>query len=649
MSEAAPAPTARDLPAPMPAAAESASAGQFALLKQRRFAGLFYTQFFGAFNDNLFKSAITLIFVYGGLVAAEATDIVVNLAAGLFILPFFLFSSLAGQIADKYEKARLVRIIKVYEILVAIAGAAAVLMESVPLMLTVLFLLGTQSTFFGPLKFSILPQQLAPSELIGGNAQIEMGTFVAILLGTLMGGVVAALDDVVLWLSGGVVAVAVIGYIAARFIPVTPATSPDLKIGWNLFAETGRMLKMARRDRTVFLSILGISWFWLLGAAVLAQIPNLVRVYMNGGTTVVTLILSVFTIAVAAGSLACEKLSGPRIEIGLVPVGAAGLSIAGIDLYFAVAGASALEPRQWLEFLAADGSTRVLFDVGLMGFFGGLFIVPLYALIQSRTPAPQRARIIAVNNIFNALFMVTVSLAAVVLIGLVGMTIPDFLLMLAVMNIAVACFIFWRVPEFTMRFLVWLLTNTLYKVQRRGLSQIPEEGGALIVSNHVSYVDALVLAGAVTRPVRFIMLKSIYELPVLNFVFRTCRTVPITPEKADPEAFEAAFAEIREGLEAGDLLCIFPEGALTKDGEIAQFRKGIERIVAETPVPVIPVALQGLWQSFFSHYRGAFNPLKLPGRLFRTITVSAGTPVAPEAVSADGLQVAVQALRGDER
>jgi 1-acyl-sn-glycerol-3-phosphate acyltransferase len=642
MSDTAPTLTPSD-------AGEAPEQGQFALLRQRRFAGLFYTQFFGAFNDNLFKSAITLIFVYGGLVAAEATDIVVNLAAGLFILPFFLFSALAGQIADKYEKARLVRIIKVYEILVAAAGAAAVVLESVPLMLTVLFLLGVQSTFFGPLKFSILPQQLKESELIGGNAQIEMGTFVAILLGTLIGGVVAALDDVVLWLSIGVIVVAIAGYIAARFIPVTPATSPDLKIGWNLFAETKRMLGLARGNRTVFLSILGISWFWLMGAAMLAQIPNLARVYMNGGTTVVTLILSVFTIAVAVGSLACEKLSGPRIEIGLVPVGAAGLSIAGIDLYFAVNAATALEPREWLAFLASDGSARVLFDMGLMGFFGGLFIVPLIALIQSRTPAPQRARIIAVNNIFNALFMVTVSLAAVALIGFVGMTIPDFLLMLSVMNIAVTCFIFWRVPEFTMRFLVWLLTNTLYSVERKGLDQIPEEGGAIIACNHVSYVDALVLAGAVTRPVRFIMLKSIYDLPVLNFVFRTCRTVPIAGEKSDPEAFEAAFAEIRAGLEAGDLLCIFPEGALTKDGEIARFRKGIERIVEETPVPVVPMALQGLWPSFFSHYRGAFNPLKLPGRLFRRVTVSAGAPVAPAAVSAQGLEVAVSALRGDER
>lgn len=620
-----------------------------ALLGQRRFAGLFWTQFFGAFNDNLFKSAISLVFVYGGLIAADATDIVVNLAAGLFILPFFLFSSLAGQIADKYEKSRLVRIIKVYEIVVAGLGALAVFMQSVPMMLVVLFLLGMQSTFFGPLKFSILPQQLHEHELMAGNAQIEMGTFVSILLGTLIGGVVAAQDDVIFWLSAGVLAVAAMGYITSRYIPDTPATSPDLKIGWNLFSETAKMMRMARSNHAVFLSILGISWFWLLGAAMLAQIPNLAKVYLNGGTTVVTLILSVFTLAIAMGSLACDKLSGQRIEIGLVPVGAAGLSLAGIDLYFAVAAAESYETRQWLEFLQTDGSWRVLLDMALMGFSGGLFIVPLYALIQSRTPAPQRARIIAVNNVFNAMFMVVVSLVAVALIGFAGMTIPDFLLMLVLMNIAVTCFIFWQVPEFTMRFLVWLLSHTIYRVTHKGLDQIPEEGPALIACNHVSYVDALVLAGAVPRPIRFIMLKSIYELPVLNFVFRTCNTVPIVGQSSDPEGYEAAFAEIREGLEAGDLLCIFPEGALTKDGDIATFRKGVERIVEETPVPVVPMALQGLWKSFFSHRKGVFNPLKLPGGIFSKVTVSAGAPVAPSAVTAQGLQVAVSALRGDER
>ncbi len=620
------------------------STSQFGLLSQRRFAALFHTQFLGAFNDNVFKQALVLIFVYGGLVAAETTDTFVNLAAGLFILPFFIFSATAGQIADKLEKSQLVRVIKVMEVVIALFGGIAVYLGNVYAMLAVLFLLGVQSTFFGPLKFSILPQQLDESELVGGNAQIEMGTFVAILLGTIVGGVIAAQPEVDLWLTVLVVSVALVGYFASRFIPDCPATDPGLRIDWNPLSATWQMMRDARENRSVFLSVLGISWFWLLGSVVLAQIPNLTKTYLHGGTTVVTLILSVFTIAVAIGSLTCERLSGHKVEIGIVPLGALGLSVAGTDLYFAIHALAGGAEREWLAFLATDGALRVLIDMGLIGFFGGLFIVPLYALIQTRTPEARRARIIAANNVMNALFMVAGAGLAIVCLGVVGMSIPDFMLTVILMNIAVAVFIFNQVPEFAMRFLVWMLSHTMYRVQQEGLEEIPEEGGALIVCNHVTYVDALLLAGAVKRPIRFIMFKPIYDIPVLNFVFRAGGAIPIQSEKEDKAAHDAAFASIREALEAGDLLCIFPEGALTRDGDIAQFRRGVERIVEESPVPVIPMALQGLWGSFFSHAGGVF---KNPSRFWSRVKVIAGRAVAPDAVSAEKLQSEVELLRGE--
>ena len=351
-------------------------------------------------------------------------------------------------------------------------------------------------------------------------------------------------------------------------------------------------------------------------------------------------ILAVFTIAIAVGSLACEKLSGGRVEIGLVPVGAFLLSAAGLDLYFAIGAIDAGEQRTWLDFLGASGAWRVLLDLTLIGMAGGLFIVPLYALIQSRTAPEIRARIIAFNNIVNAVFMVTVAVLAALLLGGLGMSIPDFLLMLA-------CFIFYQVPEFAMRFLVWALSHTMYRVTHENLDEIPEEGGALIVCNHVTYVDALLLAGAVKRPIRFIMLKSIYDIPVLNFVCRTCRTIPIIGRSKDAAAYDRAFDEIRAGLAAGDLLCIFPEGGLTKDGDIAPFRAGVERILEETPVPVIPMALRGLWQSFFSHYQGAFNLFKGPKRLWSRVTVAAGRTLAPADVTAARLQDVVTELRGE--
>ncbi len=617
---------------------------QFALLGDRRFGPLFVTQFFGALNDNVFRAALSLIFVYGGLIANEQTSVFVNAAAGLFVLPFFLFSALAGQLADKLEKSRLVRYLKIVEIAVAVFGGIAVLSGSVAGMLLVLFLLGVQSAFFGPLKFSILPQQLSVAELTGGNAQIEMGTFVAILIGTLVGGIVGASTNPGIGVMALVLCVAAAGYIASRFVPECPPTDPGLRLNWNLVAETASQVRRVVRHETVFLSILGISWFWLIGAAFVVQIPNLARNYLYGEASVVTLILAVYTVAVAAGSLSCERLSGNKIEIGLVPFGAFGMSVAGIHMYFAINALAPSAPMGWAEFLAAEETFIVLIDMALIGLFGGMFTVPLYALVQARSPEKLRARVIAVNNIANALFMVVGSIAAIVFLGVASMPIPAFMLMVVLMNIAVAAFIFHRVPEFSMRFIIWILSHTMYRVTHRDLDRIPDEGAAVLVCNHITYLDALLLAGAVRRPIRFIMFKPIFDIPVLNFVFRTGRAIPIVGRRQDEQAYDAAFQEIHEGLQAGDLLCIFPEGALTRDGDIAEFRPGIERIVRETPVPVVPLALRGLWGSFFSHAGGVFRN---PSRLWSRVEIVAGEPVPPARADAAYLFDQVAALRGD--
>ena len=285
---------------------------QFQLLFTRRLGPLFTTQFFGAFNDNLFKAALTVFFVYGGLVAAEQTDLVVNAAAGLFVLPFFLFSAMAGQFADKYEKSRLIRGVKLLEIAVALLAGAALFLQSLTLMLVVLFLLGLQSSFFGPLKFSILPQHLHETELVGGNGMVGMGTFVSILLGTILGTLIGGAEAVSAWLFALVLAVAVSGYLASRWVPPAPASDPGQSVRWNPVALTWEVINLARDKKSVFLSVLGISWFWVTGAVYLAQIPNLTREYLGGDPTVVTLFLTVFTVAVAIGSLLCERLSGRR-------------------------------------------------------------------------------------------------------------------------------------------------------------------------------------------------------------------------------------------------------------------------------------------------------------------------------------------------
>ena len=626
---------------------------QFGLLRTRRLLPLFVTQFLGAFNDNLYKFALTLILVYGGLISEDAADLLVNVAAGLLILPFFLFSATAGTLADRYEKSRLIRHVKLGEIVVAVLAAASLYVQHVAALLAVVFLLGVQSTFFGPLKFAILPQHLHNTELVGGNAMVEMGTLVAILLGTIAGGIIGGASaggdngNLSLFLSIMVVAVAVTGYLSSLGIPRAPSALRGA-VSWNPVTETWALIRLAMEEKAVFQSVLGVSWFWLIGSVYLAQIANLTRLHLVGDSGVVTLILAFFTISIAVGSLLCEKLSGRRVEIGLVPLGAAGISAFGIDLYFAIGQIEADGLRTAREFLTGDGTPRLLIDMGLMGMFAGMFVVPLQANIQSRAPDDRRARIIAANNVLNALFMVAGSGLAIFWLVYLGRGIPSLFLLVAIANAAVAAYIFRQVPEFAMRFLVWLLSHSMYRVRHENLEAVPERGPAVIVCNHVSYVDAMLLAGAIRRPIRFVMAKGIYDLPVLNFVFRTGRAIPITSKRADPESYEAAFAEIRDALESHHLLCIFPEGHLSHDGEIDMFRPGIERIIGDTPAPVVPMALRGLWGSLFSRQgKVAFH--RQWSRVWSRVDIVAADPVAPENVTADDLRERVLALRGEWR
>ncbi|MGB0221208.1 MAG: MFS transporter [Sinimarinibacterium flocculans] len=621
--------------------------GQFGLLRARRFAPFFVTQTLGAFNDNVFKNALVILVTFGiaGL-SPDDVNLYVNLAAGLFILPFFLFSATAGQIAEKYEKSRLIRAIKLFEIVIMLLAVGGLVLGSVAFLMGVLFLMGTQSALFGPVKYSILPQHLREEELVGGNALVEAATFLAILLGTMLGGWLMAQHAGAQWISATVVVVAVLGYLASRGIPGAPPTAPDLRINWNPLTETWRNFRFMQTNRTVLLAVLGISWFWFYGALFLSQLPNYTKLNLGGDETVVTLLLTVFSLGIGIGSLLCERLSGHKVEIGLVPLGSIGLTLFGVDLYFAQPEAAAVTGVGAGEFLRSASNHRVLWDLLLTGIFGGLYIVPLYALIQTRSEASHRSRIIAGNNILNALFMVAAALVAIVLLD-AGLTIPQLLLVAALMNAAVAVFIYSLVPEFLMRFLVWALINTLYRIRKTGLEHIPDTGPAVIVCNHVSFVDALILGGNIRRPVRFVMYYKIFRIPVLNFIFRTAKAIPIAGAREDPALMEKAFADVEAALKAGDVVGIFPEGALTGDGEIQAFRPGIERIIRATPVPVVPMALRGLWGSFFSRRDNFLRRARLPRRFWSRIELVADTPVPPDRVSAADLEARVRALRGD--
>lgn len=620
---------------------------QFGLLRTRRLLPLFVTQFLGAFNDNVYKQALLLIFVYTAISQQYDTNLLNNLAAALFILPFLLFSATAGAMADRFDKAYLIRRVKAAEVVVAVLIALALMTQNVFLMLLVLFLLGVQSTFFGPLKFALLPQQLHRSELVGGNAMIEMGTLVAILLGTLGGGLlgnpdlIGGMAQVGIWVSVAVVGIAVLGFLACLGIAPAPPSFQG-KINWNPITESINLIKLSMVRKAVFRSVLGVSWFWLLGSVFLTQIPNLTKSHLYGDGTVVTALLTLFTIAVAIGSLVCEKLSGRKVEIGLVPMGAAGMSVWGIDAYFSILAIEPVALRGAMEFLQADGSLRLLIDLSLLGISAGMFVVPMQALIQQRTPSSETARVIAANNILNSLAMVLGAVISIVWLTVLEFDIPSLLLLVAILTALVAAYIFMTVPEFVMRFIVWLIGHSMYRVQHVDLDKIPEKGAAVLVSNHVSFVDFMLLAGAIHRPLRFVMDRYYYNLPVVNYVCRVGGAIPIAPRDADGELYELAFERIREGLAAGEMFCIFPEGRLTPTGEILEFQRGIERIIRESPVPVVPVALGGMWGSYFSRAKSA-------KKLTKRVKITVGDTVPPKKVQANILQSIVTGLRGANR
>ena len=638
---------------PIPAARRATRTGdahesQFRLLSERRFAPFFWTQFLGAMNDNVFKIGFTSLVTYqtarfSGVDAKTAAFLI----SAIFILPFVLLSATSGQIADKYDKAMLTRFVKTFEIAVMLIGGTGFWLHSAPLLYLCTFLMGVHSTVFGPVKYSYLPQHLAKTELVGGNGMVEMGTFVAILIGTIIGGEAAGfVEHGAVVLACACVGIALVGRVVSMFVPATPAPQPDLQINWNPVSETWRNLKIAHENRTVFLSLLGISWLWFVGATFLSSFFNFAKDVLSANPDVVTVLLGTFSIGIGLGSLMCERLSKRRIEIGLVPLGSIGMSVFAIDLFFA---SHALPPAAHLlsvgEFLTMPANWRVLADLFLLAVFGGLYSVPLYALIQSRSQPSHRARIIAANNILNSLFMIVSALMAMALTT-AGVSIPGLFLVTALLNIVVATYIYSLVPEFLLRFIAWVLVHTFYRIRLVHAERIPEEGAAVLVCNHVSYVDAIVIMAESPRPIRFVMDHHIFRSPFAGWVFRHAKAIPIAPSHEDPEMLTRAYEACARALTEGDLVCIFPEGKLTRTGDLNPFRHGVTEIIRRTPAPVVPMALRGLWGSVFSRGAETRWPRPVQKGVMSRLTLAVGEPLDPSQVTPEGLQQIVTELRG---
>ena len=630
-------------------AAEPPSTNQFALLRQRRFAPLFWTQFLGAANDNLFKFALTVLVTYQLHLDWLPPSLAGIVIGALFILPFLLFSATSGQLADKLDKTRIARWCKVSEVGIMAVAGLGFLTEQVTVLLGCVFLMGLHSTVFGPVKYALLPQHLKDHELTGGNGLIEMGTFVAILVGNIVGGLLIAIpEDGATWVASSCLALALVGVVTAWWMPPSPSDVPDLKINWNPVTESWQNFALSRQQPAVFRSILGISWMWFFGAVFLAQFPAFAHDVLRGNEQVASALLAVFSIGIGVGSLLCEKLSRGQVEIGLVPVGAIGMTVFAIDLYFACEGLAPPPADQvrWTlsAFLGEPAHLRVLADLGLLAASAGIYSVPMYALVQLRSGPTHRARIIAAINLLGAIFMVTSALFAAGLVW-AGVSVTGIFLITGLLNALVAGYVFRLMPEYLLRFIAWLMANIVYRLRIRGESQIPADGPAIIAANHVSFVDAVLLMAISPRPIRFIMDHRIFATPLLGRLFRLAGAIPIAPREVDPETYARAFAAADQALADGELVGIFPEGSLTSDGRLQPFKGGIMKVLEQRPVPVIPVALIGLWGSYFSRAdkgRAMTRPFRRGA--FNRVALVVAAPMAPADVTPDALRAEVAGL-----
>ncbi|RMA79372.1 MFS transporter [Umboniibacter marinipuniceus] len=617
------------------------------LLREKRFGPYFVAQFLGAFNDNLFKNALLIIVAFGAARSEQEIGLINNLAAGLFILPFFLFALVAGNIADTVDKQLIIKRLKLTECLLAFAAVPALLSGDVKLMLAVLFGFGLQSAFFAPAKYSLLPQHLAMHELVGGNALVQLGTFVAILVGTLVGGIFASSQLLLYWLCGLIVCVAILGYVFACYVPpAPPSQDTTAKVDWNIWRMGQLAVKEIRKTPGVLLAIMAVSWFWFLGTVVLTQLPSFSKSVLGGDATVVSVLLAIFSVGIGAGSLLCERLSAGRLEIGLVPLGAIGMAVFGSLFAFAPA-AGGVELVSALSFFSSGSGIWVGLHVVLIGVFGGLYIVPLMALIQAKTSSDMRGRTMAINSVMNALFMVVAALFSIVVLVILEWSLSTLLLLTALGNLVVLAVIVKAVPAYFIRMLMWLVAQLSYRLRVAGRENLPETGPGLILANHVTFIDWMLLGAASVRPLRFVMYKPFYDIRVLRPILRWAGAIPISPRHEDEKCYREAMDAIKQALRDGELVLVFPEGKLSETGELQTFRTGFERVLAEVPVPVIPAALHGLWGSFFSRRwgRAMRKPFK---RVYSRVGVEFGCPVVPEEATAEVLQQQIATMLAKE-
>jgi acyl-[acyl-carrier-protein]-phospholipid O-acyltransferase/long-chain-fatty-acid--[acyl-carrier-protein] ligase len=588
------------------------SAPDISLLAKRRFAPMFVVQFLGAFNDNLLKFALLFLANFGIFAGQpDKAEMLAAISTGLFILPYFLFSALAGQIADRIDKARLVRWIKAAEVGIMALALAGFWMASLPILLSCLFLTGLHSTLFGPVKYSILPQHLGPHEIMGATGLIEGGTFLAILGGQLLAGVIPA------WEAGvAATGLAVLGFLASLAVPTAPPLRGDHPVDWNVFRGTAEILKTARHGRGVWLSILGISWFFAAGAVLVSEFAPLVSGTLAARQEVVTLFLVVFSVMVAVGSLAVNKLLGGEVSAKYVPISALFLALGMIDLWLSSSGFSVRTASASVEqFVTTPGAVRILIDLAVIAFAGGMFIVPLYAILQVHSPPEERSRIIAANNIINAGVTVLVVLAITALLA-TGTPVSGAIGALGFATLAVALISIWLLPETLFKGVVRAVLRLLYRVEVTGIENMPAPGErAVVVVNHLSFLDGALLGAFLPGKPTFAINTQIAKSWAVRPFLALFDAFPVDP--TNPMAVKAMVKAVREGR----TLVIFPEGRITVTGALMKVFDGPGMVADKADAPIIPVRLDGPQFSPFSKMKG-----KVRTRWFPKVTLTVLPP-----------------------
>tara|TARA_B100000925_G_C22010564_1_gene476176 strand:+ start:2580 stop:4463 length:1884 start_codon:yes stop_codon:yes gene_type:complete len=626
----------------------------FKLLKERNFSPFFFTMGLGALNDNLFKSALGILIAYN-YPKAEA-DLYIQLSAGLFILPFFLFSGISGQICDQFEKSHLMKKIKTLEIAVMTLGFFAFLSNNLYLQLVSIFLMGAQSTLFGPVKYSYLPESQKSENLLAANSLTSMGTFIFILLGTVSGGILVSKAILLKFgfmpISISVLILAIVGRIWSSQIPKLESPKRTV-LRLNPIRETLRTIKIMNYGPEIFQSIHGISWFWFFGFFFMASLPSFVRDTLKGDEFTSSIFLTIISIGMGLGSIVCNKISEGDLKKGIIPFASSGITLSGV-IFAMTPTIETIDSNNFLTFsslLQSNNLWQPLISLFLVGFFGGAYIVPLYTLLQTKSPEETRSQFIACNNIINAIYMVGAAVCSILLLSL-GLKLKEIFLIVSLINLVPGLIFLVKYPSDFYLIFFKLLFRLIYKIEIKTEKQLPKEGPVIIASNHISFIDPLLITAAMNRPPIFVMDQFYFDIKLLQWFYTSARAIPIVPKKVCADGLERAMNEIENRLNQSELVALFPEGYISRDGNMIPFKRGVYELSKKnTQIKIIPVAISGMWGSWFSRFNNGRAMSGLPKRRsFRTkISINIGAPINEEKLSTEHIHDRVLELRGSQK